>query len=287
MPGPVLTSTTSTKEEMEHALSPEWRDAAALPEAPKPEVDAPEGEEPETAAAPEPAEETESKPKEPAKRKSGWEKRIDKLTARNYQLEKELEEARKAPKPTESKETAAPQGPPKLDDFLKAGKTADEWADARDTWKADQAEKQSRAEDQKAVFDEYNRGVSEARGKHDDWDEVIQSNPDTEIPQSVNLAIIEMGKQGPEVAYYLGKHPEVCDELMDMRPLAAAARVHEIAKELIGGTSRSSPQQKPRATPPAPIETVGASTTRSSVPLDQLPIKEYMKVRNQQERRRR
>ena len=76
----VLTSTTSPQNELEHGVSEDWRNAEALKpvEEAKPEVEQAELPlEPEVEAEPE-------KPKEqPKGHKSGWQKRIDKLTARN------------------------------------------------------------------------------------------------------------------------------------------------------------------------------------------------------------
>src|SRR5208283_4689784 len=82
----VLTSTTEPQENLEHAVSEEWRDAEALKPALKPieEPPKPEVEEPTPEAEPQP--EVAVKPKE---HKSGWQKRIDKLTARNHSVESE------------------------------------------------------------------------------------------------------------------------------------------------------------------------------------------------------
>jgi hypothetical protein len=276
MAGPTLTSTTSSEAEMTHALSPEWRDPAALPEPAKEvETETPETQETEpTAAASETAESKESpKPKSKAQRA------IDKLTAKNYQLARDLEELRKA-KPAEEKTASTQPGPPQLKDF----KTPEEWADARDAWKDAETKRIEAEQERQEEFDEYNRGVSELQAKHDDWDEVVVNSTST-IPGYVGAAVTEMGKEGAEVAYFLGQHPEICDELMDMKKFAAIAYVHQIAAQL--KAPAASPKPKPKVTPPAPISTVGASTTRSSIPLDQLPPLEYNKIRNQQERNKR
>lgn len=283
-----ISSTTSSVEEMTHAAGDDWRDITKLPVAPAPEVEAPEVEEtqPETAAAPETAEkQKESKPEKP---KTRSQRAIDKLTARNHRLEAELEEARKAPKPAESQPSAPaaapPSGPPKLQDFLNAGKSADEWADARDAWKEQEAERVEREAERKAEFDEYNLGVSELRAKYDDFDEVLAQS-DISIPQSVGNAIVEMGKSGSEVAYYLARHPEICEELSGMKTFAAVGRIHAIAAGL-STPAKSSPEAKTRATPPAPVTPVGQSSTRSSTPLDQLSPSEYIRIRNKQEAER-
>lgn len=275
-----MTSTTASKEELEHAVSDKWREPFVAPEPPKPDEESEAEETPaQTAPEPEAGEETESDKPQP--KKSGWQKRIDKLTARNHRLETELEEARKA-KPAEqpaARDAQTPSGPPKLQDFLNAGKTADEWADARDAFKQAESERQEREVNAKAIFDDYNKHVSEARGKYDDFDEVV-GRDDLAIPQSVQLAVLEMDN-GPEVAYYLGKHPEVCQELLEISPLAAVRKIGLIADKL--SPVARSPEVKNKPKPPAPLATVGASSTRSSVPLDQMSGKEYIEIRNRQE----
>jgi hypothetical protein len=269
-----ISSTTSSQEEMEHAASPNWREPFVPKEAPKVEAPATQETELETAAAPETAEPQESKPKSRAQRA------IDKLTARNHRLEAELEEARKA-KPAEEKAAPAPSGPPKLQDFLSAGKTADDWADARDAWKAAEETKQAEAERQKATFDQYNKGVSEARGRYEDWDETVTTATGT-IPEAASLAVIECDN-GADVAYYLAKHPEICEELMEMTPVGAIRRIGKISDSLTPSEKKVSPSEKPRPKPAAPITPVGSSSTQSSTPLDQLPPREYIKVMNKRE----
>ena len=268
--------------ELEHAVGPNWRE----PFVPKEsggesaanEAEAPETQETEqTAAASEPAEkQQESKPKSKAQRA------IDKLTAKNYQLAKDLEEARKAKPAEQPAATKAPAGPPQLKDF----QTPEEWADARDAWKEARAAEAEAQQERQAELDEYNRGVSELQATKDDWDEVV-AHSDIQIREYVSAAIVEMGKSGPEVAYYLATHPEVCEELNDMKKFAAIAKVHEIAKSL--KVPASSPQPKPRVAPPAPIKTVGAASTRSSAPIDDdsVPVSEFIKIRNKQEAARR
>jgi hypothetical protein len=282
MSGPTLTSMTSTQEEMEHALSENWRtppqpkEAVAAPAVAEPE--APEVKEPEKPAVSEPAESQE----QPKEKRSGWQKRIDKLTARNHQLAKELEAERaKRAEPAEKAATPPEDREPKMLDF----KTVEEFLEARDSWKDRQQVKQIEEENRKLVFDTYNDRVEQARGKYEDFDEIVAENSKTQIPQSVYLAVVEM-ENGPDVAYYLGKHPEVCDELMDMSQLAAVRRIERIAVQLESGKPSETPKPNEKPKPPAPIAPVGSTATASSVPLDKMAPREFIRIRNQQERDR-
>lgn len=269
-----LASTTSSQEELEHAASENWRE----PFEPKPEErkETPEGKQPETAAAQEPAEKEESK--KPQEHKSGWQKRIDKLTAKNYKLSNEIEELRSKIKPAETTAPAQPQEP-KLADF---GGDVEKFLSARDAFKEKTETQAAEQERLKATYDTYNRKVSEARGNYEDWDEVLEAT-DITIPQSAGLAVIE-SDNGPDVAYYLATHPEEAEALNGMTPIGMVRSIAKISDTL---AAKPAPTEKPKAKPAEPISPVGASSTRSSVPLDQLSPKEYIKIRNKQERENR
>jgi hypothetical protein len=274
----------STPEELEHAVGPNWREPFVQPssggEPAANEKEAPEPQETEQTAA---ASETAEKPpesKERPQQRTKAQRAIDKLTAKNYQLAKELEEARKAKPAEQPAASTQPPGPPQLKDF----KTPEEWADARDAWKEARAAEAEAQQERQVELDEYNRGVSELQATKDDWEETV-ANSDIQIREYVSAAIVEMGKAGPEVAYYLAKHPEVCEELNGMKKFSAIAKVHEIAKTLKAPATQSSPPPKARVTPPPPIKTVGAASTRSSAPIDDdsVPVSEFIKIRNKQE----
>jgi hypothetical protein len=268
----VMTSTTSPQADLDHAVSENWRE---LPK--EPVVEPTEGEEPKT-----PVEEvaTDEKPKE-KEHKSGWQKRIDKLTARNHSLETEVETLRK--KVTPEAATAAPKGPaePKLADYQG---DVEKYVAARDAWKQAETDRQGEAERQRETFEGYNKKVSEARGTYDDWDEVVSAADAIKIPQSAYLAVVE-SENGPDVAYYLAQHPEEAQTLVEMSPIGAVRAISKISDKLLA--SKATPKVKDKPKPPEPLATVGSSATRSSIPLDQLSPREYIKVRNKQERENR
>ena len=290
-----IASMTSSPEELEHAAGPNWRDVTALPE--KKEAEATE-EVVETAAESETAEEVES---EKPKSKGGLQKRFDKLTRRAYEAETRAKAAERRTAELEARITSntpaakepAKSDEPNWDDYANNGKPLNEamkeFLAARDTWKEAEAEKQAVAAEAQAITDEYEARKEEARAKYDDWDEVFDEADQNKlvISEKITEAIIECGR--PEVAYYLAKHPEELETLEGMRKTATAARIYEIAKEMNPSAKRSpekkEKQQKPK--PPEPIATVGASSARSNVPLDQLDPKDYIKVMNKRERERR
>lgn len=283
-----ISSTTSSQEELDHAASENWRQpfvprGSATPA----EAETPGAEETpaETAGESETPENPESKKPE-QKPKSKAQRTIDKLTARNHaaeeraaKLEKDLAELRSKQSADKSASAQPANQPPQLKDF----KTPEEWADARDAWKEQQEAATAEQERTKAVYDAYNKGVSEARGRYEDWDETVDS-ADFYIPQSASVAIIE-AENGPDVCYYLAKHPDEAESLFDLSPVGIVRAISRISDKLASSSPEEKP--KPKSQPPAPLATVGASATRSSIPLDQLPPRDYIRVRNRQERDRR
>lgn len=248
------------------------------------------------AEKPEPTQDSEPEHEQEKRGKGGFTKKIDKLTARNYQLSEtnaQLQErldrierqlaGKEAPaKPTTSEK-------PTPDKF----QTYEDYVEALADWKSEQKvskaleERDSQAKQQeqeaqtKASFSAYNKRVSEARGVHDDFDEVV-GNDDISVPASAQLAIIEL-ENGPEVAYYLGKNPEEAAKLLDMTDRQAIMAIGRISDSL----TKDSPEPRPVSRAAAPVKPVGSSSTRSNVSLEELPQREYNRIRNEEEQKRR
>lgn len=267
-----ITSTTPgvTQAQLDHAASDNWRDPFIPEDEPKKEDTVIPAAEPEPEKA---------KPEAKQHKGGGQQKRIDKLTALNAKLEADLAEARAKVKPAEEQ----PTGPrePKLADF---GNDVEKFLAARDQWKDAEAQRQSEQERQKVIFDDYNKKVSEARGNYDDWDEVVGAATNIKIPQAAYLAVVEL-ENGPDVGYYLASHPEEASALQDMTPIGAIRAVTKISSRL--EAEKTKPTVKEKVKPPEPISTVGNSATRGNIPLDQLSPREYIRVRNKQERENR
>lgn len=240
---------------------------------------------------PEPkVEEREEKPKE----KGGFQARIARLIKQNAEKDDLIESLRKTGKPTEEA-APEPKSRPQKADF--AGRE-DEYIEVLVDWTSDQkiakAEQDkaraAEAAQQKETFDAYNRGVAEAKSLHEDFVEVV--GQDITIPIGVQLAIVEMEEKGPEVAYFLGNNPEICEELMKMSRMKAIAEVWKISEKL--GVSESEEEEevegekpapkakveeKPTRKAPEPIRPVGNGKTRSSVPLNEMSMADYKKAR--------
>jgi hypothetical protein len=251
----------------------------------------------ETVPKPEPKveEEREEKPKE----KGGFQVRIARLVKENARLADQLEaeKSRKAAGGTEKEKEVAvePKGRPQKADFV--GKE-DEYIEALVDWTAEQ--KIAKAEESKAraayqaeqqeIADSYNRRVAEVKSIHEDFVEVV--GQDVTIPKGVERAIIEEMPNGPEVAYFLGSNPELCEELMKMKPFKAIAEAWKISEKLGESdsgeeeeteeekpTAKAKAEEKPARKAPEPIRPVGNGKTRSSIPLQEMSMADYKKAR--------
>lgn len=305
MPDKVVTlaSTTSSQAELEHAASDNWRTPFVAPNPePKPEENnqqqssepAPEGEQGKSAAAAETAKPGEEKPH--TETKNGWQKRVDRLTARNKSIETEnatlrarLDEIeRKVATPAPKADPAAPAtetlapGEPDIKDF----KTPNEWLKAHNKWSqaqeqrtTEQAETEQRARE---VWDAHNSRLSEARAKYDDFDDVAKDFGNVEIPRDAAIAIVE-DENSADILYYLAKNEAEAKKLATLSPMKQIAEVGRIADKVRAAAAAPAPKTplrtKPQSQAPEPIKPVGGSTSGSTVPPGEMSIQDYKRYR--------
>jgi hypothetical protein len=286
MPEITVASTTDAQNEIDLA-------AGALAETQKEEVI--EGEEQKESS------ESEQGEKEP------WQnKRIAKLTAEKKQTQKQLNEVlarldaieKGSPLKAEVKAPVAevkdvPK--PKPEQFA----SYEEFTEALAGWKLEEKLGKIRKDDDdartaktqqdaaNAVIQKYNERLTDAKERYDDFDDVVGKT--TQVPEGAVRAIIQL-ENGPDVAYYLGQHPEICKKLMGMDQIAAIAEVGKISQALVPNEEVEEeaphPAQRIMTRAKEPIRPVGASSTKSSVPIDEMPYNEYRRIRDKQEKDR-
>lgn len=282
----IVASTTDTQADINAAAG------ADIEEQEKPV----EGEEPE---------EGEKKPEPDANKKAVAEKRIARLTREGKQKDAafaelsarmaKLENGGQAPVKPQAVETKAdePSPKPKPDQFA----DYEEYTEALADWKFDQriAKMETAAkaeEDKKAVeaartnvVNAWNESVKEAMERYDDFEEIVNRN--AQIPEVVGSAIVEGGMT--DVAYFLGQNPAMCKELMKMTPIQALVKLGEIQHELApmeATSTEGAPAPKIKTRAGEPIRPVAGHSTKSTVPVDELPYSEYRKIRDRQEKER-
>lgn len=117
----------------------------------------------------------------------------------------------------------------------------------------------------KANYADYQTEVAAFKEEHDDWDEVVGKT--TIVPDPVYYAIVDLGKDGPAVTYYLGLHPEEIDKLAEKTTFAATAiAVGRLADKLKAG-EKPAPKvtQKPRPHIPEPVRPVRTAAAASTL----------------------
>jgi len=251
--------------------------------------------------------------------KNGYEKRINKLTAKNYSLENEnavlkerldaIEERlnKSAEKPKEEAAPATAEKEPLPGDFgtyeeyVKAAVSFGAKAVAKELFEnqkqAEAAKQQETAKatqqaELQATFDSYSKQVSEIRGRVDDFDEVVGAST-AQFPQAAQFAIMEQDN-GADIVYHLAKNPEICEELNKLinKPLAVAARIGKLSVQLakadgvaqVETPATPTTPKRPVSKAPAPVTPVAGSGTKAEIPLGDLSYEDYKAQRQRGKR---
>ena len=213
---------------------------------------------------------TENERQQP-RRRNGWQKRVDKLTARKPSTRVRTRRSAQGKASVTSSCRAAPSS---------RSESNDDEVSKRDAFDKEQAEANRRHET--AAKDHPTR-VAKAREKYSDFDTTLKSAPP--VPMVV-LPFIKELPNGAETAYHLAKHPEICAQLMSMNDPSQVLRTIE----RISGAVEYSPvlrpaREKPR--PPAPIAPVGGSHWRKLHSDGSIADERLHRIRDSQERARR
>lgn len=223
------------------------------------------------------------------KRKAGIEQRMSELTAKRKEAERRADEAeRKLAEATagnggqEQSEKA-----PSLDDF----QTYDDYVDARAKWIARQeykavqresaeASRKSADETRKSALQEaFAAQVEDARSRMADFDAVVFSSQ-IPITAAVQDAILE-SDMSADVAYYLGKNPEVAARLLHLPAMAVAREIGRIEAALL-----STPVVVKATQAPDPIKPVGQRSAVVQKNPDEMTEQEYWAWRKAQKSQR-
>jgi len=115
---------------------------------------------------------------------------------------------------------------------------------------------------------EIQRGLREVKDKYDDFDDVMKA---VVVPDDL-LEVFEKLPNIGDVAYYLGKHADVLDDVSNMTLVDATIRLMEVSTSL-----------KPKKTTKAPPPIKPVSGTGGGIKtLDKVPFAEYKKIREKQ-----
>lgn len=228
---------------------------------------------------------------QPAKGRGGFQKKIDRLIKQVSAANEELVKERKAREELESKHKEPKKEAAASEDAepqQNQGETDRDYLKRLTRWEVKQEIKAQADADAKhdaeqrvqKIRDNYNEQVVEAKSRIDDWEEVVSQG--ITIPSPVGHAIMRM-TNGPDVAYHLGKHPEIAEQLVEMDELEAIGEIWKISRELspidLKAQSEKKEERQTRK-PPTPIKPVGISGTQTSTkPIDKMTTAEYRKAR--------
>lgn len=264
-----------------------WRGTPAAEKPAETPSDAPEQEEnpaPAAVTAPDSETEKEDDQEQPSSGKGGFQRRIDKLTAKVRALEGQLASNQRPP---EQQPTGAAPPPPQA-----AGEPKEEnfptwkaYIEALTDYKLDQRE-QARA----AEYTRHQAQQAEAKA-HEDWSgrlEAFQKTaPDfaevvaeanVPLPPAMREAIIT-SEHGPEVAYHLAKHLDEAQRIAGLSPVAQVRELGRLEAQFASAKVPDQPEKPKVAKTPNPIKPVTAGS--KDVPrLDgDIPYNEYERLR--------
>lgn len=230
-----------------------------------------EGEKPEGAEQ-QPADKTEQ-PK-----KGGVQKRIDELTRKAHEAEREAAFWREQAAKSQAPSTDATK--PARDGFA----TDADYFEALADWKAEQkvgefrkqqqAEALNKAEQNQTAtrFELYQERVSTALDAMPDYHEVVGGS---DVPAEAHVleAILD-SEQGPQLAYHLAKHPDVAQRLNEMTPVHAAREIGRLEAQLAQPKTETPPPKRTTNAPP-PINPVRGSNGQFTKSPDQMTDAEW------------
>lgn len=167
------------------------------------------------------------------------------------------------------------EAPPKkeaFDDYDKYVEALTDWKVAKKAkeWEADQARKNSEAQQKTKVQALIDRLDTEGMKKYADFEDVAR-DPTLPITPVIRDVLAEC--EAPEdVAYYLGKNRQTAVQLSRMNPIQAARAVAMIEHEI--KAARANPPEPKITKAPAPINPVG-SVNAINKEIDKMSQKEF------------
>lgn len=186
--------------------------------------------------------------------------RFNKLTAEKYAERRKREEAEKKlaeyEKGNQNQSTPQTATEPTLEQF---DYDEEKYQSALIDFKVQQGiqnatqNQQQTQQNEKPVIDPviqetFNTQLTEFQKQASDYQDVIQNIP--ELPDHTFNAVMQAG---PKVAYYLGKHLDIADELASLDPVNGVMKIGQISAQL-----SAKPQPVKTSAAPEPIEPIGS-----------------------------
>lgn len=239
------------------------------------------------------------------KKKGGFQRRIDKLSARNSQIEQEMEYwKQQALKGAGGATTSNPNNQTKNLPFVPGTnkpvadnfETHSEYVEALADWKMEQKlkerdqklEQEKLAKSQSELVNSYNEKKKSFMANTPDFQEVIDDVGD--VPISATLQdILLSSDNGPQLAYELAKNPEDFKRIANLPPSACAREIGRFEARLTVPSQKQVEAKKitnaPR--PLQPVGTGGKGTSPRSIFDSSISQREYEALRRAEIKKRR
>ncbi len=225
-------------------------------------------------STPEP-ETQESQEPDTQQERTGVQSRIDELTARRREAERDREYWREMAMrgiPQEQPRQSQVQqdlSEPKSSNF----EEYDQFVSAHAKWAKDSAKRELMAEfSQTQKQQTINNFNDRGRSKYGDYDDMVGSVPISEFTAEV---LVGLGDGGVDLAYYLGKNPDTAKRIYGMSPERQAYELGKLEGRL------KPPPQRTTTNAPKPTSPVGGKELPSKK-LEDMDIEEYKAYREKQ-----
>lgn len=244
-----------------------WAHQGESPELPaNTKPDAPVEATPDPEAETEPNSEAEDNDQEqPNKGKGGFQRRIDKLTAKVRELEGTLANSQR---PVQQQPTGDAPPKPQSADKPKEGdfQTWEAYNDALLEWKLDErdrarAARYAREQAQQAeakVHQDWSSRLEAFQKATPDFAEVV-AEANVPLPPAMREAILT-SEHGPEVAYHLAKHTDEAQRIAGLSPVAQVRELGRLEAQFVEKQQPDHTEKPKAARTPNPIKPVSAGT---------------------------
>jgi len=190
----------------------------------------------------------------PAK-EDGFQKRINKVTADKWEATRRADAAEAKLSEMQSTQPAKQLVEPKLENFdYDEQKFNSALIDYKVEIKAKSLQKEQQdhqaQQSQAEITKKFNLNSAKFAEGKDDFNEVLGKVP---VLQPAVLNELMSRENGPELAYFLGNHSDIADEIITMNPVAAGIKIGEISRKL------AEPKQIKPSDAPDPIDPLKGS----------------------------
>ena len=228
------------------------------------------GAEPETGDESTEQQPAEQPAEEPAPEASGFQKRINKVTAEKHEYRRRAEEAEELLKKYSQPKSPTAKAAPTLEEF---DYDEDKYRTAAIDYQVDQRFKTAQEErtqrdqqDQRGkAADDFAKKISLSNVPND-YSEKIDNMARTIPLQNDVVSAIQHADNGPELAYYLAENLDVADSIQRMPPSVRTMEIGKISAQLSAGKKTAKPASKAAA----PVRTVksGGSSAKNIYDVD-------------------